>query len=75
MPTCNETFAYYLLEQEIIKKNMSKLSKECPDKVLKFLLQGESTTTISKLVDCTWADHSDKKHISKILKKTCEALL
>ena len=74
MSSCSETFKYYLIHQEIIKQNMKKLSDECPDKVLKFLLNKESNSTKKSLVDCTWTDFYDKKYFSKILKKTCNDL-
>ena len=53
---------------------MNNLSKECPDKVLKFLLKSESKNTIDKLIDCSWTDNFDKKFIKKILLKTCDEL-
>ena len=74
MSSCSDTIKYYILQQEKTKENMKKLSKECPDKVLKFLLQKESKTTINKLIDCTWTDTFDKKYILKIMKKRCEDL-
>lgn len=72
MLSCSESFKYYLIQQEIIKQNMNNLSKECPDKVLKFLLQSESKNTIDKLIDCSWTDYFDKKFIKKTLLKTCD---
>jgi len=74
MSSCSESIEDYLYAQEKIKKNMSKLKKECPDKVLNFILSRESTSTIKKLIDCTWSDFSDKKHISKISKMKCRDL-
>jgi hypothetical protein len=74
MSSCSDTIKHYILQQEKTKENMNKLSKECPDKVLKFLLQKESTTTINKLIDCSWTDTFDKKYILKITKKTCKEL-
>lgn len=74
MSSCSESIEDYLYAQEKIKKNMSKLKNECPDKVLNFMLSRESTTTIQKLIDCTWSDFSDKKHIFKLLKIKCEDL-
>lgn len=74
MSSCSESIEDYLYAQEKIKKNMSKLKDECPDKVLRFMLSRESTSTIKKLIDCTWSDFSDKKHLSKITKLKCEDL-
>ena len=74
MSSCSESIEDYLYAQEKIKKNMSKLKDECPDKVLRFMLKRESTTTIKKLIDCTWSDFSDKKHLFKITKLKCEDL-
>ena len=71
MSSCSESIEDYLYAQEKIKKNMSKLKEECPDKVLSFILSRESTSTIKKLINCTWSDFSDKKHISKISKMKC----
>jgi len=71
MSSCSESIEDYLYSQEKIKKNMSNLKNECPDKVLKFMLLKESTSTIKKLIDCTWSDFSDKKHLSKITKLKC----
>lgn len=72
--SCSQTINYYLKEQEIIKQNMNNLSKECPDKVLKFLLKSESKNTIHKLIDCSWTDYFDKKFTQKTLLKTCDEL-
>ena len=74
MSSCSESIEDYLYTQEKIKKNMTKLKDECPDKVLRFMLSRESTTTIKKLIDCTWSDFSDKKHLSKITKLKCGEL-
>ena len=74
MSSCSESIEDYLYAKEKIKKNMSKLKEECPDKVLNFMLQKESENTIKKLIDCTWSDFSDKKHISKISKMKCRDL-
>jgi len=71
MSSCGESIKDYLYDQEKIKKNMSKLKDECPDKVLRFMLKRESKHTIKKLIDCTWSDFSDKKHLSKITKLKC----
>ena len=71
MSSCSESIEDYLYDQEKIKKNMSKLKDECPDKVLRFMLKRESKHTIKKLIDCTWSDFSDKKHLSKITKLKC----
>jgi len=49
MSSCRESIEDYLYAQEKIKKNMSKLKDECPDKVLRFMLKRESTTTITPL--------------------------
>ena len=40
---------------------MSKLKNECRDKVLSFILSRESTSTIKKLIDCTWLNFFNKK--------------
>ena len=48
------------------KKEYVKIKDKCPDKVLRFMLSRESKHTIKKLIDCTWSDFSDKKHLSKI---------
>lgn len=72
MSSCSETFTYYLIHQEIIKQNMKKLSDECPDKVIKFLLKSESKNTIDKLIECSWTDYLDKKFVKKTLLKTCD---
>lgn len=74
MSSCSESIEDYLYAQEKIKKNMLKLKDECPDKVLSFILSRESTNTIKKLIDCTWSDFSDKKHILKLLKIKCDDL-
>ena len=74
MPSCSETIKLYIMQQEKIKENMNKLLEECPDKVLKFLLQKESNTTLNNLINCTWTDSLDKKYIQKIIKKTCNNL-
>lgn len=74
MLSCSETFKHYLLQQEIIKENMRKLSDECPDKVLKFLLVKEYKSTTKNLIDCTWLDNIDKKYLSKTLKVKCNDL-
>lgn len=74
MSSCSNSIEDYLYAQEKIKKNMSKLKDECPDKVLKFMLLRESTSTIKKLIDCTWSDFSDKKHLFKITKLKCKDL-
>ena len=74
MSSCSESIKDYLYSQEKIKKNMSKLKNECPDKILNFILSRESTTTIKKLIDCTWSDFFDKKHLSKITKLKCKDL-
>jgi hypothetical protein len=71
MLDCSESIKDYLYAQEQIKKNMSKLKDECPDKVLKFMLSRESKHTIKKLIVCTWSDFSDKKHLSRITKLKC----
>jgi len=71
MSSCSNSIEDYLHAQEKIKKNMSKLKEECPDKVLRFMLSRESKHTIKKLIDCTWSDFSDKKHLSKITKLKC----
>ena len=42
MSPCDEGIKDYLYAQEQIKKNMSKLKDECPDKVLRFMLSRES---------------------------------
>ena len=72
MSCCSESIKDYLNAKEKIKNNMSKLKDECPDKVLKFMLSKESTNTIKKLIDCTWSDFFDKKHLFKIIKFKCE---
>ena len=74
MSSCSESIEDYLYAQEKIKKNMSKLKDKCPDKVITFMLSRESKHTIKKLIDCTWSDFCDKKHISKITKLKCEDL-
>lgn len=74
MSSCSDSIEDYLYAQEKIKKNMSKLKNECPDKVLNFILARESITTIKKLIDCTWSDFADKKHLFKITKLKCEDL-
>ena len=71
MSSCSESIEDYLYAQEKIKKNMTKLKDKCPDKVLNFMLSRESTSTIKKLIDCTWSDFSDKKHLLKITKLKC----
>ena len=74
MSSCSESIKDYLYDQEKIKKNMSKLKDKCPDKVLRFMLSRESTSTIKKLIDCTWSDHLDKKFLLKINKLNCKDL-
>ena len=74
MSSCSESIEDYLYAQEKIKKNMLMLKDECPDKVLIFILSRESTSTIKKLIDCTWSDFSDKKHLFKITKLKCKDL-
>ena len=71
MSSCGESIKDYLYDQEKIKKNMIKLKDECPDKVLNFMLSRESKHTIKKLIDCTWSDFSDKKHLLRITKLKC----
>ena len=72
--SCSISIKDYLLAQEIIKNNMKNIQKECPEKVLKFLLTTESQNTINKLVDCSWSDSIDKKHMIKLLKTKCDQL-
>lgn len=74
MSSCSESIENYLYTQEKIKKNMLKLKDECPDKVLQFILSRESKHTIKKLIDCSWSDFLDKKHLSKLNKIKCEDL-
>ena len=72
--SCSISIKDYLLAQEIIKNNMKNIQKECPEKVLKFLLTTESQNTINKLVYCSWSDSIDKKHMIKLLKTKCDQL-
>jgi len=72
MNSCSDSIREYLFSQEKIKQNMSKLVHKCPEKVLHFILTKESKTTSTKLINCTWADSIDKKHIIKLLKDSCE---
>ena len=72
--SCSISIKDYLLAQEIIKNNMKNIQKECPEKVLKFLLTTESQNTINRLVDCSWSDSIDKKHMIKLLKTKCDQL-
>ena len=74
MNDCIESFETYLLSQEYIKNNMKKLSKECPDKVLKFMLKKESSETFNKLINCSFSDSLDKKYFEKLLINTCDKL-
>ena len=72
--SCQETIIEYLNLQEKIKNNMKKIEKECPEKVLKFILSKESRSTYGKLVNCTWLDSIDKKSLRKVIKIKCEDL-
>lgn len=74
MSSCSESIEDYLYSQEKIKNNMLKLKEECSDKVLSFMLSRESKHTIQNLIDCTWSDFSDKKHLLKITKLKCDDL-
>ena len=65
MNDCKESIISYLMLQEHIKNNMKELSKECPDKVLKFMLLPEYKETSSKLSDCSFADVLNKKYPRK----------
>ena len=71
---CKDSIENYLNAEEKLKQNMSKLSNECPDKVLNFLLKTESKSTKDKLMICTWTDNIDKKYLQKLLIKKCDDL-
>ena len=71
---CRESIETYLYIQDKIKDNMTNLSKECPDKVIKFLLEKESVKTIDNLKNCTWSDSYDKKTLLKLIMNKCENL-
>ena len=71
---CRESIETYLYIQGKIKDNMTNLAKECPEKVIKFLLEKESAKTIDNLKNCTWSDSSDKKTLLKLLTDKCKNL-
>ena len=75
MADCKESIISYLMLQETIKNNMKELSKECPDKVLKFMLLPEYKETCSKLADCSFTDTLNKKYLKKLLINTCDKLI
>lgn len=74
MTDCKESIESYLITQEHILNNMKNLSKECPDKVLKFLLLNESKDIHNKLINCTFSDSLNKKYIMKLFINKCEQL-
>ena len=69
MSSCSNSIKEYLFAQEQIKQNMKKIQNECPDKIINFVLSKESSSTIQNLINCSWSDFSDKKHIIKLIKK------
>lgn len=74
MADCKESIESYLMLQETIKNNMKELSKECPDKVLKFILLPEYKEIYAKLADCSFTDTLNKKYLKKVLINTCDKL-
>ena len=74
MADCKESIESYLISQEHIKNTMKHLSKECPDKVLKFMLTAESQETFNKLTNCTFSDSLNKKYFKKLIINSCYKL-
>jgi len=70
---CYDILNYFEYDNKI-KNNLAELSKECPDKVLQFLLKPESKTTITKLHYCEFSDSIDKKFLNKLLIRSCDQL-
>ena len=58
---CRESILSYFYYQGLIKKQLSNIHEECPELVIKYLLQLESKHRIEKLMKCEYADNIDKK--------------
>lgn len=68
MTDCSLSIAEYLAHQEAIKYKLYALKDECPMEVLKYLLKRESKIRINKVIDCSYADHLDKKRYTEYAK-------
>ena len=59
--SCKESILSYFYYQGLIKQKLSNIHKDCPELVLKYLLQLESQHRIEKIMKCEYADSIDKK--------------
>lgn len=72
---CKNSIEEYFKQQSKIKKQLNNLINECPDYVMKYLLEPESRTRVYKLSMCELGDKFDKKrHVEFLHMYNCESL-